>query len=213
MTPEKLFEEKQHLVDLVINRKLSSFKKASYIATMNNMELDDLRQVGNLVLWEICVKSDLDKFNNIDGYMVRAIWFAIQREIHNKGTTIKITTAVSIEDKQKYACQSIDLHANGEVENEFFAVSDINVEEEITKKLEIEDLLSCLNERDQWILKRKAENYSDGEIAKAIGKTTNAITKIKNKTFRKINPNFVPERLKNNPNLLKKKNHLLAQVI
>ncbi|WP_144608525.1 sigma-70 family RNA polymerase sigma factor [Bacillus cereus] len=213
MTPEKLFEEKQHLVDLVINRKLSSFKKASYIATMNNMELDDLRQVGNLVLWEICVKSDLDKFNNIDGYMVRAIWFAIQREIHNKGTTIKITTAVSIEDKQKYACQSIDLHANGEVENEFFAVSDINVEEEITKKLEIEDLLSCLNKRDQWILKRKAENYSDGEIAKAIGKTTNAITKIKNKAFRKINPNFVPERLKNNPNLLKKKNHLLAQVI
>ncbi|MEB9880177.1 RNA polymerase subunit sigma [Bacillus cereus] len=213
MKPEKLFEEKQHLVDLVINRKLSSFKKASYIATMNNMELDDLRQVGNLVLWEICVKSDLDKFNNIDGYIVRAIWFAIKREIHNKGTTIKITTAVSIEDKQKYACQSIDLYANGEVENEFFAVSKINIEDEISKKIEVEELLSCLNKRDQWILRKKAEEYTDDEIAIVLGITTNGITKMKNKAFKKINPNFIPERLRNNPNLLKKKNHLLAQVI
>lgn len=205
MTPEELFEKKQHLVDLVINRKLSSFKKASYIATMNNMELDDLRQVGNLVLWEICVKKDLDTFNNIDGYIVRAIWFSIQREIHNKGTTIKITTAVSIEDKQKYACQSIDLYANGEVENEFFAVSDIDVEEEITKKLEVEELLSVLNERDQWILKQKSKEYTDSEIAIVLGKTTNAITKMKNKAYRKINPNY--------KRVIKKKNHLLQQVI
>lgn len=213
MTPEKLFEEKQHLVDLVINRKFKSFNQASYIAAMNNMELEDLRQVGNLLLWRICLKDDLDKIINIDGYIVRAIGFELQREIDNKGTTIKLTSAVSKEDKKKYVCQSIDLFANDEVESGFFAVSDINVEEEITKKLEIEDLLSCLNERDQWILKRKAENYSDGEIAIAIGKTTNAITKIKNRAFKKINPNFIPERLKNNPNLLKKKNHLLQQVI
>ncbi|WP_144561651.1 sigma-70 family RNA polymerase sigma factor [Bacillus mycoides] len=205
MTPERLFEEKQYLVDLVINRKLSSFKKASYIATMNNMELDDLRQVGNLVLWEICLKSDLDKFNNIDGYIVRAIWFSIQREIHNKGTTIKITTAVSIEDKQKYACQSIDLYANGEVENEFFAVSNIDVEDEISKKIEIEELLSVLSERDQWILKQKSKEYTDSEIAMVLGKTTNAITKMKNKAYRKINPNY--------KRIIKKKNHLLQQVI
>lgn len=213
MTPEKLFEEKQHLVDLVINRKFKSFNQASYIAAMNNMELEDFRQVGNLLLWRICLKDDLDKIINIDGYIVRAIGFELQREIDNKGTTIKLTSAVSKEDKEKYVCQSIDLFANDEVESGFFAVSDINVEEEITKKLEIEDLLSCLNERDQWILKRKAENYSDGEIAIEIGKTTNAITKIKNRAFKKINPNFIPERLKNNPNLLKKKNHLLQQVI
>lgn len=205
MTPEKLFEEKQHLVDLVINRKFKSFNQASYIAAMNNMELEDFRQVGNLLLWRICLKDDLDKIINIDGYIVRAIGFELQREIDNKGTTIKLTSAVSKEDKKKYACQSIDLFANDEVESGFFAVSDINVEEEITKKLEVEELLNVLNERDKWILKQKSKEYTDSEIAKVLGKTTNAITKMKNKAYRKINPNY--------KRVIKKKNHLLAQVI
>lgn len=205
MTPEKLFEEKQHLVDIVINRKFKSFNQASYIAAMNNMELEDFRQVGNLLLWRICLKDDLDKIINIDGYIVRAIGFELQREIDNKGTTIKLTSAVSKEDKKKYVCQSIDLFANDEVESGFFAVSDINVEEEITKKLEVEELLSVLNERDKWILKQKSKEYTDSEIAMVLGKTTNAITKMKNKAYRKINPNY--------KRIIKKKNHLLQQVI
>ncbi|WP_423739903.1 hypothetical protein [Bacillus thuringiensis] len=46
MTPEELFEEKQHLVIAAIKQRFGSMARATQIAEMNNMELDDLIQVG-----------------------------------------------------------------------------------------------------------------------------------------------------------------------
>ena len=55
MTAEKLFEEKKYLVIAAIKQQFGSIARAGQIAEMNNMELDDLIQVGHLYLWEHCV--------------------------------------------------------------------------------------------------------------------------------------------------------------
>ena len=59
MTPEKLFEEKEYLV-IAIKQRFGSIARARQIAERNNMELDDLIQVGRMHLWACCVKCDAE---------------------------------------------------------------------------------------------------------------------------------------------------------
>lgn len=53
MTAEELFDEKQYLIIAAIKQQFGSIARAGRIAEMNNMELDDLIQVGHMYLWGI----------------------------------------------------------------------------------------------------------------------------------------------------------------
>ncbi|MEK4501796.1 hypothetical protein [Bacillus sp. FSL R12-0069] len=55
MTPEELFEEKQHLVIAAIKQKFGNVLSAKRIAKLNNMDLEDLIQVGSIRLWQLCL--------------------------------------------------------------------------------------------------------------------------------------------------------------
>ncbi|PFA40880.1 RNA polymerase subunit sigma, partial [Bacillus cereus] len=61
MLPNDLFEEKQHLVFAAIKQRFGSMVRAKQIAEINNMELDDLIQVGRMHLWACCVKYDAER--------------------------------------------------------------------------------------------------------------------------------------------------------
>ena len=61
MTPEELFEEKQHLVFAAIKQQFHSHANAEKIAKKNYMDFDDLVQIGRIKLWELCLNYDPKK--------------------------------------------------------------------------------------------------------------------------------------------------------
>ncbi|MED3425635.1 sigma factor, partial [Bacillus thuringiensis] len=76
MTPEKLFEEKEYLVIAAIKQRFGSIARARQIAERNNMELDDLIQVGRMHLWACCVKYDAERIDTFHAYVMKGMKWA-----------------------------------------------------------------------------------------------------------------------------------------
>ncbi|PEP92490.1 sigma-70 family RNA polymerase sigma factor [Bacillus toyonensis] len=203
MTPEKLFEEKQHIVETVIKQNFKTIKQAEFVAKVNNMELNDLLQAGQLTLWEICLKKDLEQIKNLDGYIARAIKFTIMKEIHRKGKAIKLTSSVTWEERKKFEFSSIDFEINGRTEQDFLAATHINVEEEVITSIQCQEAINKLKPVERLILVKNSHGFSDEEIAIEIGSNRGAVNKRRNRAIKKINSNYEQN----------KKNHLLQQVI
>ncbi|WP_142320678.1 sigma factor, partial [Bacillus cereus] len=165
MTPEELFEEKQHLVIAAIKQRFGSITRAKQIAEMNNMELDDLMQVGRMHLWQCCVKYDAERAETFNAYVMKGMKWAMSDELHMKGTPFKVSRKVSHEERNKINIHSIDLHRGEETVNEFYAVSPINVEEEVMSSIEFEEVTSVLEEKERAIILHIGEGYAIREIA------------------------------------------------
>ncbi|MES1051566.1 sigma-70 family RNA polymerase sigma factor [Bacillus thuringiensis] len=170
----------------------------------------DFIQIGRMTLWELCLKYDAGKVGNFEGYVAQAIKWKIYREMLNTGMTIRVTTTATWEERQKFVCQSIDLHKDGETVNEYFAVSPVNVEDEVLVSMEVEGVMNRLNPEEQFILENKSHGFSDTEIGTKMGRSNSYVGRIKNKALFKLNPNYSPSyRIMAKPI----KNHLRQQVI
>ncbi|MED3357004.1 sigma-70 family RNA polymerase sigma factor [Bacillus thuringiensis] len=192
MKPEELFEEKQHLVFAAIKQQFGSYHMAKRIAENNNMEFDDLVQVGNMYLWERCVKHDPERIGTFSAYVMRGLRWYLSNEIHLKGTLFKVSRYVSVDERNQIETRSIDLHRDGEVINDFFAVSDIDVEEEVTTLLEFEEVTGVLNGKEKAIILHIGEGYTAEEIAVRLGMGKSTVHQKKNAAFLKINPDYQP---------------------
>lgn len=210
MTPEELYEKKQHLVPAAIKQVFGSYFKASQVAEKNNMELDDLMQVGKILLWELCLKYDSKRANAFNTYVIKSLKWKIVNELHEKGKVITVSRNCTPEDREKMNFHSIDLYRNGESEEGFFAVDSVNVEEEVMTTIQHQEALSQLNSEEKLILIKKSHGFTDEEIGKELGKTRLAINKRKTRAYKKINPDY---KRVTKTELKKKKNHLLQQVI
>ncbi|QEL88560.1 sigma-70 family RNA polymerase sigma factor [Bacillus mycoides] len=210
MKHEELFEEKQHLVPAAIKQVFGGYLKASQVAEKNNMELDDLMQIGKVKLWELCLKYDPKKARAFNTYVMMTLKFEIVRELHQKGRVISVSSYCTPEEREKMNFHSIDLYKNGESEEGFFAVDTVNVEEDVITAIQYEQALNQVNPEEKLIIVKKAQGFTDEEIGKELGKTRFAINKKKNKAYRKINPDY--KRVIKGE-IRKKKNHLLQQVI
>ena len=122
MKPEELFEEKQHLVFAAIKQQFGSYHMAKRIAENNNMEFDDLVQVGNMYLWERCVKHNPERIGTFSAYVMRGLRWYLSNEIHLKGTLFKVSRYVSVDERNQIETRSIDLHRDGEVINDFCSI-------------------------------------------------------------------------------------------
>ncbi|WP_088311686.1 sigma-70 family RNA polymerase sigma factor [Bacillus cereus] len=209
MTPEELFEEKQHLVIAAINQKFGDILAAKRIAKLNNMDLDDLIQVGSVRLWQLCLKYDPEKRKTFNQYAVIGIQGVILNELFEKGLTIKVPKSNKKEVRDEFTFQSIDLHQDGETVNEYFAVSPINVEEDVIESIAFEEIVSCLCEKEKFVLIQKSYGFTDKEIGMKIGVDTSTVNRIKNKANKKLNPESKGFGIRTT----KRKNHLLQQVI
>lgn len=170
MTLEEFFEEKKNVVYATIQYQFGSFSQARQVAEMNHMELEDLIQIGLLTLWEACVK------------------------FHAKGRLIRVGKHVSYEDRNRMSFHSMGLYRDGEVENEYFAVSPINVEEEVLTAILYQEAMGVLQPEEAYVLKRKSHGLTDREIAQEVGRSISGVNQIKNTAFRKINPTYVSKR-------------------
>ena len=56
---------------------------------MNNMELDDLIQVGHLYLWEHCVNYNPERVDTFNAYVMKGMKWAMSDELHLKGTPLR----------------------------------------------------------------------------------------------------------------------------
>ncbi|PGD03066.1 sigma-70 family RNA polymerase sigma factor, partial [Bacillus toyonensis] len=166
MTHEELFEEKQHLVIAAIKQRFGSITRATQIAERNNMELDDLMQVGRMHLWICCVKYDAERAETFNAYVMKGMKWAMSDELHMKGTPFKVSRKVSHEERNQINIHSIDLHRGDELVNEFYAVSPINVEEEALLSVAFEEVTSVLEEREKAIILHIGEGYTTREIAR-----------------------------------------------
>ncbi|MEC2464120.1 sigma-70 family RNA polymerase sigma factor [Bacillus cereus] len=214
MLANDLFEEKQHLVFAAIKQRFGSMLRATQIAEMNNMELDDLIQVGRMHLWACCVKYDAEKAETFNAYVMKGMKWAMSDELHMKGTPFKVSRKVSHEERNQINIHSIDLHKDEETVNEFYVVSPINVEEEALLSVEFEEVTSVLEEKEKVIILHVGEGYTEREIAMKFEMGQSTVNGKKNKAFLKINPDYKP--MKQTSFFRGKrtlKNHLRQQVI
>ncbi|MFE4764735.1 sigma-70 family RNA polymerase sigma factor [Bacillus mycoides] len=209
MKPEELFKEKQHLVIAAIKQRFGSMAVAAKIANLNYMDVNDLIQIGSIRLWELCLKYNPEKEKSFNQYAVIGIQGRILNELFEKGLTIKVPKSNKKEVRDEFTFQSIDLHQDGETVNEFFAVSPINVEEDVIESIGFEEIVSGLGEKEKFVLMQKSYGFTDKEIGMKIGVDASTVSRIKNKAVIKLNPN----RKSLGFATRKKKNHLLQQVI
>ncbi|PGA92161.1 sigma-70 family RNA polymerase sigma factor [Bacillus toyonensis] len=214
MTPNELFEEKQHLVHAAITQHFGSYAQASKLAKSNNMELDDLFQVARMLLWELCVKYDPKREDTFNAYVMKFMKWRMSNELHIKGKVIRVGTNVTSEERKNLAFHSIDIQIEDDTKDDYFAVSPVNVEEEVMLSVEYTEALSKLTPQEKVIVVKKSQGYKDDEIGKELGKSRQTISRLKTAAFKKINPNYKPIGTTSLLSECKKiKNHLLAQVI
>ncbi|AZJ23189.1 sigma-70 family RNA polymerase sigma factor [Bacillus wiedmannii bv. thuringiensis] len=215
MTAEELFEEKQYLVIAAIKQQFGSIARAGQIAEMNNMELEDLMQVGHMYLWEHCVKSDPERVDTFNAYVMKGMKWAMSDELHLKGTPFKVSRRVSHEERNKMNIHSIDLHRDEETVNEFYAVSPIDVEEEVMLSTEFEEVTSVLEEKEKAIILHVGEGYTTEEIAMKLEMKKSTVHSKKTRAFLKMNPNYKPMKQKSFflGKRMVKRNHQLGLVI
>lgn len=101
---------------------------------------------------------------------------------------------MSYEDRNRMSFHSIDLYRDREVENEYFAVSPINVEEEVLTAILYQEAMDVLQPEEAYVLQRKSHGLSDREIAREVGRSISGVNQIKNAAFPKINPAYVSKR-------------------
>ncbi|PGX99915.1 RNA polymerase subunit sigma [Bacillus cereus] len=209
MTAKELFEEKQHLVIAAIKQKFGNILSAKNIAKQNNMDLEDLIQVGSIRLWQLCLNYNPEKKKSFNQYAVIGIQGVILNELFEKGKTIKFPKNIKKEIRDEFEFQSIDLYTNGYVINEFFAVSPINMEEEVIGSIAFEETVSGLGEKEKFVLIQKSYGYTDKEIGSKLNVDTSTVSRIKNKATKKLNPESKGFGIRTT----KRKNHLRQQVI
>lgn len=191
MFANELFEQKQNLVFAAIKQHFGDYTKANRIAEINNMELNDLIQIAQMTLWNLCLKYDQEREATFNSYVVRSIRWGISKELHVRGLPIKVGTNVSSAKRNSLCFHSIDLHVNdGESENDFFAVDPTDVEEEALLSIEVEETLSVLDKEEKYILIQKGYGFTDREIAQMLGKGKSKINIMKNAAIKKINPEY-----------------------
>ncbi|MGQ3739995.1 sigma-70 family RNA polymerase sigma factor [Bacillus sp. Fil] len=215
MTAQELFEEKQHLVIAAIKQQFGSIARAGQIAEMNNMELDDLIQVGHMYLWEHCVKYDPERVDTFNAYVMKGMKWAISDEIHMKGTPFKISRRVSHEERNKMNIHSIDLHRGQETVNEYYAVSPIDVEEEVIVSVGLQEVTSVLEEEEKTIIMNVGYGFTEQEIAVKLEMKKSTVHTRKTRAFLKMNPNYKPMKQKSFflGKRMVKRNHQLGLVI
>ncbi|ANS49412.1 RNA polymerase sigma factor [Bacillus thuringiensis] len=98
------------------------------------------------------MKSDPERVDTFNAYVMKGMKWAMSDEIHLKGTPFKISRRVSYEDRNKMNIHSIDLHREEEAENGFYAVSPINVEKEVMVSVGIQEVTSILEEEEKQLL-------------------------------------------------------------
>jgi len=212
MTAQELFEEKQHVVIAAIKQQFGSIARARQIAKMNNMELDDLMQVGHMYLWEHCVRSDPERVDTFNAYVMKGMKWAMSDEIHLKGTPFKISRRVSYEDRNKMNIHSIDLHREEEAENGFYAVSPINVEKEVMVSVGIQEVTSIWEEEEKTIIMHVGYGFTEQEIAVKLEMKKSTVHTKKTRAFLKMNPNYKPMKQKSffSGKRMIKRNHQLG---
>ncbi|MBW3490816.1 sigma-70 family RNA polymerase sigma factor [Bacillus sp. FDAARGOS_1420] len=215
MTAQELFEEKQHLVIASIKQQFGSIARAGQIAEMNNMELDDLIQVGHMYLWEHCVKYDPERVDTFNAYVMKGMKWAISDEIHMKGTPFKISRRVSHEERNKMNIHSIDLHRGQETVNEYYAVSPIDVEEEVIVSVGLQEVTSVLEEEEKTIIMHVGYGFTEQEISVKLEMKKSTVHTRKTRAFLKMNPNYKPMKQKSFflGKRMVKRNHQLGLVI
>ncbi|MCM3179716.1 sigma-70 family RNA polymerase sigma factor [Cytobacillus horneckiae] len=185
----QLFEENQELIFTAIKMNFKDFGKAHRIAGINNMELDDLIQVGQETLWNLCLKADETLNEKFKGYAYKSIRWMIFNELRIRGLPIKTNLRVSVEDRNKLQFHSIDLYIDDDskVINEFFANDYYaDVENKVVNSQELEEMFNHLTKVEQSIFIHIAQGYSEREIGEKIGKSTTWVNKNKRKAIEKI---------------------------
>lgn len=193
--PEQLFEEKKGLVFHAVKQQFGSFDRADAIARKNNMELHDLFQIGQLVLWNLCLKYDPAKEESFNGYIIQSVKWKITSEFYTKGLPIKFNTWVKPGKRNSFEFHSIDSHVDDDSDTSsgYFAVSDAQTEQNVINKIVIHEAMSKLSEEEKFVLIKRSLGFSDDEIGRLIGKGRRQTTRIKNRAYKKLNPDFQPD--------------------
>lgn len=202
MDPNALFEEKQGLILHAIKKKYGSYEKADMIARRNNMEFYDMLQIGRMVLWRICTNYDPSKADSLNGYIIKSVQYRIMQEFHRNGLPIRFSDWCTSEKRASFNFHSIDAtQDDGDGGRGHFAVTFTDPAAEVVTKMEVEELMCKLSDEEQFVLHQRVAGYMEEEIAMMMGTYRRKVTRIKNRAFKKLNPDFKPTGAKNGRNI------------
>ncbi|MGG0327169.1 sigma factor-like helix-turn-helix DNA-binding protein, partial [Bacillus mycoides] len=127
----------------------------------------------------------------------------------------KISRRVSHEERNKMNIHSIDLHRGQETVNEYYAVSPIDVEEEVIVSVGLQEVTSVLEEEEKTIIMHVGYGFTEQEIAVKLEMKKSTVHTRKTRAFLKMNPNYKPMKQKSFflGKRMVKRNHQLGLVI
>lgn len=190
MNKEQLYNDHEKIVYVSIN-ELIKYKKS--FCFKKGLTIDDLEQYGRLALWRACLKcNDIERF---PAYAYRVVKGAIKDLIFNMTPIhlIRLPYRNTQEEREEVASfLSVDKEDEGTgltILDEL--ISPGHVENYVLRKIELEEKLSVLTEKQRNYLIDYLKGYSTTEIAQKYGlKDQYSVSAAIKKGVQMHDPNF-----------------------
>lgn len=180
-TPQELFDKNKHLAGVTLFRLL---RRPHDVAKSYSLDYEDLLQYAYEGLWKACVtyNPELSSFytyaiscirwSTLDGLNREAKLFKYDvNNMPQKEDKYKLVGLDGADDKKEVMSDSISLDRNNST-----------TENEALNRVLTQSLISNLSEREKEIIKLRAQDVTEKDIAKKFGVTQQAI----NKTIQRI---------------------------
>lgn len=170
MTKEELFDSHKYVVKVAIIQHFGNTPTASRIAKQLGAELSDLYQIGYLALW-----GALDTMDgvNVYGYGLTAVKGSIIEFLTRKGSILKLPIGKQQQLQKELTIDSMDqVYSDsylGDYTMHDYIPCNVNVENYVIRKMELERKLSRLKEIDRKIFMMKLNGLTDNEVGERLG--------------------------------------------
>lgn len=187
MTKEELFESHKYVVKVAIIQHFGNSQIAKRVAAVRGYTLEDLYQIGYLALWRAL---DNIQEGNIYKYSLIAVKCDIMEALDRRGSILKLPLNSNRTLQKNLVIKSMDQVYSDSYFDDYslhdYLPSDVNVENYVIRKMELESKLNNLKEIDRKILIYKLNGWHDTEIAEKLGMKRHTLSTRRQRAMKKI---------------------------
>lgn len=186
---QEKFLSNYKLIYQAIYSLLGGRKNAEIYAEKHGMEFSDLEQIAAEMLWKACQSYKENGTATFAYYVIVCIQKRILSEARRRGHLIRVPEERSGRP-DPYEMENLDkpLFDTGQKRMLYEVIpSDMNVEQIVVQKLTLEEKLQQLKREERIVVCMKLDGYTEKEIARKLGKTTNAVQMILQRALNRLN--------------------------
>lgn len=191
---EDRIEANEGLIFDTLTRMYGSLEIAKHVAQQNNLDLNDLIQVGRIAIWKAIEKFDDSKGYAFSTYASNYIRGYILNEMGK--TSIKIsTTLYSPKERREIASNVSSIHKQvgktPEDTLENVLVDESRFEEQILNSMEAKYLISILNDRNKKVVMLRMEGLTYKQIAEKVNGTEKSCENSFRMSIKKLKNHYI----------------------